>query len=72
MEELDMPGATAGTGCPRLERWAELTKNTFWGTWVAQSVKCAALGLGSGRDFKVREREFESHIGLCADSMEPA
>ena len=41
-----------------------------WGAWVAQSVKCLTLGLGSGHDLMVRG--FESHFGLCANSAEPA
>ena len=40
------------------------------GTRVAQSVKCRTPGVGAGHDLTVRE--FEPHIGLCADSMEPA
>ena len=40
------------------------------GTWVAQSVKCLTLGFGSGHDLAVHE--FKSHIGLCADSVEPS
>ena len=37
---------------------------------MAQSVKCPALDFGSGHDLKVRE--FEPHVGLPTDSMEPA
>ena len=33
-------------------------------------VKHQTLHLGSGHDLTVRE--FESHMGLCVDSMEPA
>ena len=40
------------------------------GTWVAQSVKHLILGFSSGHDLTICE--FESHIGLCSDSMEPA
>ena len=40
------------------------------GAWVAQSVKCLTLDFGSGRDLAVRE--FEPHVGICADSIEPA
>ena len=40
------------------------------GAWVAQSVKRLTLGFSSGRDLTVCE--FEPHIGLCADSAEPA
>ena len=52
------------------------------GIWVAQSVKRPTLGFGSGHDLTAswvkfeshgsRLREFESHIRLCAGSMEPA
>ena len=42
----------------------------FWGTWVARSVKRQTLGFSSGHDLMVHE--FESHIGLCTDSLEPA
>ena len=37
---------------------------------MAQLVKRPTLGFGSGHDLAVRE--FEPHIGLCADSAEPA
>ena len=37
---------------------------------MAQSVKRPTLDLGSGRDLMVCE--FEPHIGLCADRVEPA
>ena len=40
------------------------------GTWVAQSVTCATLDFSSGHDLMVHE--FQSRIGLCADSVEPA
>ena len=33
-------------------------------------VKCPALDCGSGHRLTVRE--FEPHVGLCADSMETA
>ena len=36
---------------------------------MAQSVKRLTLGLGSGHDLTVRE--FQPHIGLCADGTEP-
>ena len=39
------------------------------GTWVAQSVKRLILDLGSGHDLTVCE--FEPHVRLCADGMEP-
>ena len=37
---------------------------------MAQSVKLPTLGFGLGHDLMVQE--FEAHIGLCADSTEPA
>ena len=37
---------------------------------MAQSVEHLALGFSSGHDLTVRE--FEPHIGLFADSVEPA
>ena len=36
---------------------------------MAQSVKHLILIFGSGHDLKIRE--FEPHVGLCADSVEP-
>ena len=36
---------------------------------MAQSVERLALGLGSGHDLTAHE--FESCVGLCADSAEP-
>ena len=41
-----------------------------WGAWVAQSVERPTLGLGSGHHLMVRG--FKPHIGLRADSVEPA
>ena len=41
-----------------------------WGTCVAQSVKHLTLDFGSGGDLMVQE--YEPHIRLCADSVEPA
>ena len=40
------------------------------GAWVAQSVEWPTLDFGSGHDLTVCE--FEPHVGLCADSIEPA
>ena len=40
------------------------------GAWVAQSGERLTLDCGSGHDFAVRE--FETHVGFCADSVEPA
>ena len=39
------------------------------GACVARSVKHPTLDFSSGHDLIVRE--FEPHIGLCADSVEP-
>ena len=38
--------------------------------WVAQGIKRLTRHFGSGHDLKVHE--FEPHIGLHADSAEPA
>ena len=37
---------------------------------MAQSNERPTLGFGSGHGLMVRE--FESHVGLCADGVEPA
>ena len=37
---------------------------------MAQSIKLPTLGFGSGHDLRVGK--FETHIGLCIDSAEPA
>ena len=37
---------------------------------MAQLVEHPTLGFSSGHDFMVHE--VEPHVGLCADSMEPA
>ena len=37
---------------------------------MVQSVKHLTFGFDSGHDLTVRE--FEPHVGLCADSVEPA
>ena len=37
---------------------------------MAQLAKCLTLGFGSGHDLMVHE--FKPHIGLYADSVEPA
>ena len=42
----------------------------FWGAWVAQSVKCPTLAVSLGHDLMVCE--FETHLGLYADSAETA
>ena len=41
-----------------------------WGAWVAQSVKHLTLGFSSSHDLTVRE--FQPHVGLWTDSVEPA
>ena len=38
--------------------------------WVAQSVQHPTLDLGSGHDLMISE--IESHVGLCAVSVDPA
>ena len=45
-------------------------KGLLRGTWVAQSVQHLTLGFGSGHDLSVCG--FEPHVGLCANSTEPA
>ena len=46
-------------------------ENTYsGGAWVAQLVKRQTLDFSSGPDLRVHG--FEPHVGLCADSMEPA
>ena len=47
-----------------------IIKMYLGGTWVAQSVKRSTLDFGSGNDLLVPE--FESRIGLQADTAEPA
>ena len=37
---------------------------------MPQAVKCLILDFGSGHDLMACE--FEPHVGLCADSAEPA
>ena len=41
-----------------------------WSTWVTQFVKRPPLDFGSGHDLTFHE--FESWVGLCADSSDPA
>ena len=51
----------------------QATKNypgLYRDAWVAQSVKRPALDFSSGHDLTVRG--FESHVGLCPGSTEPA
>ena len=45
-------------------------RNRLKGTWVTQLVKGPTLGFGAGHELTVHE--FEPHIGLCSDSVEPA
>ena len=45
-------------------------QNKNRGTWVAQSIKHLTLDSGSGRDLMVHG--IKSHVGLCADSEDPA
>ena len=47
-----------------------IIKAIHGGAWVAQSLKRLTLDFGSGHDFMVHE--FESCVGLCAVSVEPA
>ena len=47
-----------------------LTKISYRGAWVAQSVKLPTLDFGSGHDLMVCG--FELHVGLCVGSVEPA
>ena len=41
-----------------------------WSSWASQSVEHLTLGFDSGRDLMVPE--IEPHVGLHADSVEPA
>ena len=38
--------------------------------WMAQSVKCLTLGFGSGHDLMICE--FQCHVKLCTDGVDPA
>ena len=49
---------------------ADFKTEGVWGAWVAQSVKCLILDVGSGHDLIVHE--FQPRIGLCANRAEPA
>ena len=42
----------------------------IWGTWVAQLIERPTLGFSSGHALTVRG--IKPHIGVCADSVEPA
>ena len=48
----------------------EKLRSEMWGTWVAHSVERLTLDFSSGHDLIARE--IEPHVGLCADSTEPA
>ena len=52
------------------EDWVKFLQGAIRGLLVAQSGKRPTLGLGSGHDLTVHE--IEPHVGLCADSVEPA
>ena len=54
-------------GLLNIHTFEKFKKTNLWGNWVAQSVKGAILR--SGHDLTIRE--FEPHVGLCADSSEP-
>ena len=61
----------------QLMEWKEIFANNILdkglvsrATRVAQEVNCPTLDFSSGHDFMVHE--FKPHIGLCADSVEPA
>lgn len=63
---------TPKTSIPRTKcsSHSGIKKCCFQGAWVTQSVKCLTLDFGSGHDLTADE--IEPHIGLCADSVEPA
>ena len=61
------------TGSPEHQQitFINVIKNVnLRGAGVAQLVKCLTLDFSSGHDLTVCE--MEPHIGLCADSAEPA
>ena len=57
---------TATAGC----NVTVYTRSGYGGAWVAQLVKRPTLDFGSGHDLMAHE--IEPHVGLCADSEEPA
>ena len=65
--QCDMTEPRAG------KRWAiaqlPIIFPPYRGTWVAQLVKHPTLNFSSSHNFMVRE--FEPHLRLCADSVEP-
>ena len=66
--EDSLPGPPIVSYLLVLKSFKEDTKS--WGTWVGQSVKHPTLDFSSGHSLMVLE--FEPHISLCVDSMEPA
>ena len=48
----------------------ELEDEVVRGTWVAQTVERPTFDFDTGHDLMVRE--FELHVRLCTDSMDPA
>ena len=66
--KLNVPGRGAGPRLANNKCIVRMIRNR--GAWVAQPVKCLILDFGSGHDLTVCG--FEPHVGLCADSVEPA
>ena len=56
--------------CSGITKRSGLKQHKSGGVWVAQSVKCLTLDLGSGHNLTVGE--VEPRVGLCTDSEEPA
>ena len=48
----------------------ELKSWLSWGAWIAQLVRHPTIDFSSGHELTVRE--FQPHVGLCADSVESA
>ena len=61
-----LPCGPHGRDCPNVTTRTRL----LGGTWVAQLVKHLTLDFSSDHDLTVHE--FEPHVGLLTDSMEPA
>ena len=61
-----------GTYAARWERYEKepIRNSLYWGGWVTQLVKRLTLDFGSGHDLTVFE--FEPHVRLCTDSVEPS
>ena len=55
---------------PKAGLRTSLKKAWFRGAWVAQLVECPTCGFGTGHDLPVRG--IEPHVGIHADSTEPA